>query len=308
MQDFVIYLMSGTSTIFGCCREHSTGEDEERLKVDILLFAPDVLPQHCCVRRQDSSGPEAEEERGEGEGRSRRRTATLLKPLHGAPVTRNGLLLKEEEVELSPGDLVGLGKHYLFMFKDPTGAPGTPQAPSWMSSLDSDSRSSCASCGSAVEDGTSPRRRSGSGGRRSSGSRRSSRRPPPPPPRWRDPEGTEALLSYQPEQEDQVLQEILDRADAAAAASGGGEVPKLTAAFLLSLCIQHSAATFQPAQFRQLLLRVASGIQQVTWVSVGGREGGQVFRHAGRASSVSPSLVCCRRRRRSSQPSRPKRE
>lgn len=275
--------MSGTSTIFGCCREHSTGEDEERLKVDILLFAPDVLPQHCSVRRRDSK-EEEEEERGDGEGRSRRRTVTLLKPLHGAPVTRNGLLLKEEEVELSPGDLVGLGKHYLFMFKDPTGAPGTPQAPSWMTSLDS--RSSCASCG-----GTSPRRR-----RRSSCSRR--------PLRWRDPQGAEAVLCYQPEQEDQVLQEILDRADAAT--SEGSDIPKLTAAFLLSLCIQHSAAAFPPAQFRQLLLQVASGIQQVTWVSEGGRGEVRLVR-GGHIFIVSP-LLCRRRRRRSSQPSRPKRE
>ncbi|KAK1877633.1 Ras-interacting protein 1 [Dissostichus eleginoides] len=113
-QDFVIYLMSGTTTIFGCCRAHCNGEDEERLKVDILLFAPDVLPQHCCVRRLDSNTGE------------HRKTSTMLKPLHGAPVTRNGFLLKEE-VELNPGDLVGLGKHYLFMFKDPTSTSGSLQ-------------------------------------------------------------------------------------------------------------------------------------------------------------------------------------
>lgn len=199
--------------------------------MDVLLFAPDVLPQHCCVRRQDAK----EEDEGYREGERRRRAVTLLKPLHGAPVTRNGVLLKEE-VELSPGDLVGLGRHYLFMFKDPTLAPGTPQAPSWMTSLDF--RSSCASCG-----GASPKRRR--------------------PPHWRDPQGAEAALCYQPEQEDQVLQQILDQADA--------DVPKLTAAFLLSLCIQRSAAAFTPPQFRQLLLQVASRIQQVTWVSEGGR-------------------------------------
>lgn len=245
--------------------------------MDVLLFAPDLLPQHCCVRRQEAK--EEVEERGDGEGRSRRRAATLLKPLHGAPVTRNGLLLKEEEVELNPGDLVGLGRHYLFMFKDPTGAPGTPQAPSWMTSLSSSS--SCVSCGGAPL-------------RRSSGRRRRKR-----PPRWRDVQGAEVALCYQPEQEDQVLQEILDQADAG--------VPKLTAAFLLSLCIQHSAAAFQPPQFRQLLLQVAGRIQQVTWVSDGGR--GRVRRAwAGSSLHRFSSAVCCRKRRRSSQPSRQKRE
>uniref|UniRef100_A0A3Q3VQJ3 Uncharacterized protein n=1 Tax=Mola mola TaxID=94237 RepID=A0A3Q3VQJ3_MOLML len=183
-QDFVIYLMSGTTTIFGCCREHCNGEDEERLKVDILLFAPDVLPQHCCVRRLDSNVPTPTGEH--------RKTQTMLKPLHSAPVTRNGFLLKEE-VELNPGDLVGLGKHYLFMFKDPTITSGSPQTPPWMTRLcpNSDTNaSSCLSCGSTVTVRSFQRR--------------------PLPPRWRDLEGMEALLSYELEQEDTILQEILN--------------------------------------------------------------------------------------------------
>lgn len=234
MQDFVIYLMSGTTTIFGCCREHCNGEDEERLKVDILLFAPDVLPQHCCVRRLDSNVPTPTGEH--------RKTQTMLKPLHSAPVTRNGFLLKEE-VELNPGDLVGLGKHYLFMFKDPTITSGSPQTPPWMTRLcpNSDTNaSSCLSCGSTVTVRSFQRR--------------------PLPPRWRDMEGMEALLSYELEQEDRVLQEILNILDPS------GNDPKLTPAFLLSLCIQHSTATFQLTNFRQLLLRIASQIQLVMWV------------------------------------------
>ncbi|RVE69923.1 hypothetical protein OJAV_G00082820 [Oryzias javanicus] len=224
-QDFIIYLMSGTSTIFGCCREHSSGEDEEQLKVDILLFAPDVLPQHCCVRRRDAAAPSGEQ----------RRTLTMLKPLHGAPVTRNGFPLKEE-VELNPGDLVGLGKHYLFMFKDPTSAAASLHAPPWMAQLFPDSKTSCVSCGSSK---TSPRT--------------------PSPPRWRDPQGQEVSLSYEPEHEERLLQEIVEAADP------GGAEPKLTPAFLLCLCIQHSAAAFQLSHVRQLLLRIAARIQLVAW-------------------------------------------
>ncbi|XP_034568056.1 RA_Radil_like and Myo5p-like_CBD_Rasip1 domain-containing protein [Notolabrus celidotus] len=231
-QDFVIYLMSGTSTIFGCCREHSTGEDEERLKVDILLFAPDVLPQHCCIRRLDSTVPTIAGEP--------RKTLTLLKPLHGGPVTRNGFLLKEEE-ELNPGDLVGLGKHYLFLFKDPTCTSGPLQTPSWMSRLcpNSDSKTSCSSCGSSV------------------GIRRFQKKSLPP--RWRDLEGTEAVVVYELYQEEQVLQEIMDMSDPR------GDEPKLTPAFLLSLCIQHSTSTFPLTHLRQLLLRTANQIQLLTW-------------------------------------------
>jgi len=82
----------------------------------------------------------------------------------------------------------------------------------------------------------------------------------PSPPRWRDLEGTEASVSYTLEQEERVLQEILDMVDPS------GNEPKLTSAFLLSLCIQHSASTFKLTQFRQLLLRIASQIQLVAWV------------------------------------------
>ena len=224
--------MSGTTTIFGCCREHSNGEDEERLKVDILLFAPDVLPQHCCVRRLDSHITTSAGEH--------RKTLTMLKPLHGAPVTRNGFLLKEE-VELNPGDLVGLGKHYLFMFKDPTSTSGSLQTPPWMTTLcpNSDTKtSSCLSCGSSAK--------------------RLQRKPLPP--RWRDLEGTEAMVIYELEQEERVLQEVLDMLDPS------GNEPKLTPAFLLSLCIQHSASTFELTHFRQLLLRIAGQIQLVMWV------------------------------------------
>lgn len=229
-QDFVIYLMSGTTTIFGCCREHCNGEDEERLKLDILLFAPDVLPQHCCVRRLDCTNPSSSGDP--------KKTTTMLKPLHGAPVTRNGFPLKEE-VELNPGDLVGLGKHYLFMFKDPTSISTSLQTPPWMTKLcpNSDPRmSSCLSCGSLKKLQSKPL-----------------------VPRWRDLEGTEAFVNYDLDQEEQILEQILKMLD-----SSGNE-PKLTPAFLLSLCIQHSASTFQLTHFRQLLLRIASQIQQVMW-------------------------------------------
>uniref|UniRef100_A0A1A8IGQ3 Ras-associating domain-containing protein n=2 Tax=Nothobranchius kuhntae TaxID=321403 RepID=A0A1A8IGQ3_NOTKU len=229
-QDFVIYLMSGTSTVFGCCREHSNGEDEERLKVDILLFAPDVLPQHCCVRRLDSNSQTSTGKH--------KQTLTMLKPLHGAAVTRNGFLLNEE-VELNPGDLIGLGKHYLFMFKDPMS--GSVNSPSWMSRLCPNS-DSCSSCGSSALMNGFQRK--------------------PSPRRWRDLEGTQASFSYELQQEERVLQEILDMVDPSR------DDPKLMPAFLLILCIQHSASTFELVHFRQLLLRIASQIQLVAWVNI----------------------------------------
>lgn len=42
----------------------------------------------------------------------------MLSPCQNAMVTRNGEVLRKE-VQLNPGDVIGLGQHYLFLFKDP---------------------------------------------------------------------------------------------------------------------------------------------------------------------------------------------
>ncbi|XP_077387011.1 ras-associating and dilute domain-containing protein-like isoform X2 [Festucalex cinctus] len=215
-QDFVIYLLSGSSTVLGRCGEHRAGEDEERLKVDILLFAPDVLPRHCRVRRLDA--------------------ASVLKPLHGALVTKNGAPLKEE-AELHPGDLVGLGEHYLFMFKDPTGTAAGPlhnKTPPWMSRLcpnrASESLPACQLCGW-----------------------------PPAAPTDHSAEDGSVMLSYDAEQEDEVLQKIVGMSEP------DDVGPKLTTAFLLSLCIRRSAAERDLDRFRRLLLNIASRVQKTVW-------------------------------------------
>ncbi|XP_036394808.1 ras-associating and dilute domain-containing protein [Megalops cyprinoides] len=229
-QDFVIYLMSGMTTIFGRCSEHSTGEDVERLKVDILLSAPDILPQHCCVRRMEAPS--------QGDGR---RTVTLMKPLHGASVTCNGIPLKDES-ELRPGDLIGLGEHYLFMFKDPTVTVAC-QTPSWLSWSSSYPMASvCKMCGSSLaETQARPRVQR------------------VPAPCLKDSDGQDLLLVYELEHEDHILKEIIAMADP------HGEDPKLTPALLMCLCMQHSATCFRMADFRRLLLRIASQVQMTMW-------------------------------------------
>lgn len=224
LQDFLIYLMSGNICVFGSSSDSTTGKDEDTLKVDILLFAPDIQPQHCRVQRVNTT--------------DQTKTLTTLKPLYGASVTHNGIPL-ECEVELCPGDLVGLGQHYLFMFKDPM-ASGVFQTPSWMATLCPPATASpCKLCGTSVRR-TRPRKAAA---------------------RWRDLDGRVVSLSYQLQQEDQVLEKILSMVDAE------GEEPKLTSAFLMCLCIQHSATDFELVHLRKLLLRTASQIQITMWVS-----------------------------------------
>lgn len=221
--------MSGNSCIFGSSIESSTDKIEEILKVDVLLFAPDILPQHCCVQRLDATSDQTKESS---------KMRTLLRPLHSAHVTHNGVPL-DDDVELCPGDLVGLGQHYLFMFKDPT-ASGAFQTPSWMATLCPPATASpCKLCGTSVR----------------------RRRTQKMAARWRDLEGRVLSLSYQVLYEDQVLEKILSMVEP------GREEPKLTPAFLLCLCIQHSATNFELAHLRKLLLSIANQVQLTMWVS-----------------------------------------
>ncbi|XP_041072891.1 RA_Radil_like and Myo5p-like_CBD_Rasip1 domain-containing protein isoform X2 [Carcharodon carcharias] len=240
-QDFVIYVLNGTSHMFGHYLEESREEEEEeRQKVDILLSAPDVSPRHCYVRRQEVSDSGDSGEGGE--------LVTLVKPAKGAIVTHNGQPLNKE-IQLHPGDLLGMGAYYLFMYKDPTlSNPPHGQKPAWFPSpvlcLSPDGELKCKMCGCTIQErqqDTIPWIRKTI-------------------PRLKDPQGREFVFMYNLAQEDELLNRIIDRPDENSIDF------KLTPAFLLSLCIQHSATSFQAADFRKLLLRIASQIQTVMWV------------------------------------------
>ncbi|KAL4648166.1 ras-associating and dilute domain-containing protein-like [Arapaima gigas] len=229
-QDFVMYPMTGPVTIFGCCSEHSTGEDVERLNVDVLLAAPDILPQHCCVRRVEISG-------GTAEGKS----LMLLRPLGDALVTYNGTPLKVE-TELHSGDLVRLGEHYTFMFKDPT-FDATCCVPRWLSRLSAGHTdlTVCEKCGSPIAE------------------TKDSHLAPENLRLLTGPEGQSLVLFYELEHEDHILKEIF------ALVHPHSKEPKLTPAFLLCLCIQHSAMNYEISETRRLLLCIASEIQRTMW-------------------------------------------
>lgn len=94
-QDFVINLLAGTKIGIG-----QQSDPDDGSKHDILLFATDILSRHCYFHRHGAGGP------------------TALCPCPDALVTRNGEVLRKE-VQLSPGDVIGLGQCYLFLFKDP---------------------------------------------------------------------------------------------------------------------------------------------------------------------------------------------
>uniref|UniRef100_A0A3Q3N7Q2 Uncharacterized protein n=1 Tax=Labrus bergylta TaxID=56723 RepID=A0A3Q3N7Q2_9LABR len=94
-QDFVIYLLAGQNIVFG-----RQSDIEDGSKPDIILFAADILPRHCYFHRHSVGSP------------------TMIGPCQDATVMKNGQVLREE-VQLNPGDVIGLGQCYLFLFKDP---------------------------------------------------------------------------------------------------------------------------------------------------------------------------------------------
>ena len=63
--------------------------------------------------------------------------------------------------------------------------------------------------------------------------------------------------------EDALLQRIMTLVEP------GSDDHQLTPAFLLCLCIQHSATRLEPGSFGQLLLKIARLIRETVWVSGG---------------------------------------
>uniref|UniRef100_A0A665WX17 Si:ch211-176g6.2 n=1 Tax=Echeneis naucrates TaxID=173247 RepID=A0A665WX17_ECHNA len=213
-QDFIIYLLLGLETLIG-----RKSDREDGSKPKILLFAADILQRHCCLRRRSTSGP------------------MMLWPGQDAVVTRNGEVLRDE-VQLNPGDVIGMGQHYLFLFKDPAASSAAKASHNTNTIL-------CNTCTSAFTDllSLSSKEALSAG-----------------PPFLKSPDGHSLTLNYDTEDEDRIVREIIS--------TGSGGVtdrPVLTAALLLSMCIQHSSTCLHTSDLRRLLLLIASGIQGVMW-------------------------------------------
>lgn len=211
-----------------------------RPAVDVTLWAPDIQPQHCCIQRLQVTTSDLQQNDRKRSG------VTVLKPFHAALVKRNGIVISQE-VELHSGDVIGLGKNYLFMFKDPN------------SEILGNSHSVGLSC-----QGDSPQ-------------------PPPAPPTsfplyqtcmlstsegsgtlcaaestlpcLRDTNGQELVLFYDVEHETQVLEEIFKKLN------HYEDRHKLTPSFLMCLCLQQSATHFPMTDLRRLLLHIANEVQ-----------------------------------------------
>ncbi|XP_028845329.1 ras-associating and dilute domain-containing protein-like isoform X2 [Denticeps clupeoides] len=220
-QDFIIYPIHEGQHVFGCPTSAFDHEEEENFLVDFSLWAPDILPQHCVLRRVESSPDQGME------------TVVLLGPLGSAHVKRNGVRLSEE-AQLWPGDLVGLGEHYLLMYKDPMASEAL-----WPSSL------APPLCNLRIPGSSDWKLRA----------------PGKVAPSLRDTEGRELTLVFSPEEEQGVLKEIFS------AAEQNGTVHSLTTSLALGLCLQQYSRQSNPDNLRRLLLLIAQEVQTATWES-----------------------------------------
>ncbi|XP_009284842.1 PREDICTED: ras-associating and dilute domain-containing protein [Aptenodytes forsteri] len=212
--------------------QHTVGQRTQASKPSISLSAPDILPLHCTIRKLRPSRHRWEEK-------------LVLEPITGAGNSINFTEVARTVV-LQHGDLLSLGLYYLLLYKDPMKAqplpaqtllrlralhPAVPEGPPV-----------CGACGSLLKErdpATKKRGLSPIGGPRA--------------PRRK------LLLEFEPAAEDMLLRRIMTLIEP------GGDDHKLTPAFLLCLCIQHSATSFEPGDFGQLLLKVAKMIQRTVW-------------------------------------------
>ncbi|NXJ66725.1 RADIL protein, partial [Rostratula benghalensis] len=207
--------------------QHTVGQRTQASKPSISLSAPDILPLHCTIRKLPPSRHRLEEK-------------LVLEPIAGAGIAINFAEVTRTVV-LRHGDLLSLGLYYLLLYKDPMKAqplpaqtllrlralhPAVPEGPPV-----------CGSCGSLLKERDPATKKQG----------------PSRPPRRK------LLLEFEPAAEDVLLRRIMTLIEP------GGDDHKLTPAFLLCLCIQHSATSFQPGDFGQLLLKVAKMIQRTVW-------------------------------------------
>uniref|UniRef100_W5LA70 Ras-associating and dilute domain-containing protein-like n=1 Tax=Astyanax mexicanus TaxID=7994 RepID=W5LA70_ASTMX len=229
-QDFIIYTLTGSNTIFGRGLEQP---DQEKVwpDVGVKLWAPDINYQHCCVRLLESgpaSDPDQELRRG-----------VWVTPLHGSAVKRNGAIVSEE-TELRSGDIISLGDHYIFMYKDPGTERQKSDPPAaalpWLALATQSPPPLCKSCVLSVSEG-----------------------PLNTLPCLKDSSGRGLILSYEVEHEERILKEIFTRVDSHDGAH------KLTPSFLLCLCLQQSTTHFPLADLRRLMLHIANEVQVAVW-------------------------------------------
>ncbi|XP_075891045.1 ras-associating and dilute domain-containing protein isoform X3 [Nelusetta ayraudi] len=287
-QDCLVYLLNRD--------QHTVGQETPSARPNICLFSPDILPLHCRLRRVPAprrNNPNSSMSKGD-EAAAAERFCVAVEPVLHATVLVN-FSRCERSTTLRHGDLLSFGAHYIFLYKDPTGAKPLPtQTLARLRSLGQlydaggaeegeGGGPTCKVCGSVLKEraaqvaNVSAVRRSfkphlvkprsvggaavvvvgggggplslpageGVGGRGGGGGGGGQKR--------------RLQLDFDQAHEDQLLNRIMSLIEP------GGDDHKLTPAYLLCLCIQHSASNFPPGSFGKLLLKIVRRVQTIAW-------------------------------------------
>ncbi|XP_056136906.1 ras-associating and dilute domain-containing protein [Lampris incognitus] len=273
-QDCLVYLLNR--------EQHTVGQETPSARPNICLSSPDILPLHCHLRRVPAPRRHINNSKVE-ESMESQRFCVAVEPMPQATVLVN-FSRCERATTLRHGDLLSFGAHYIFLYKDPAGAKPLPaQTLARLRTLgqlydagveeSEGSPQTCKMCGSVLKDragqvssvqairrsfkphlvkpciggttaGGSLGLAGGEGGGGGGGGGGQKRR---------------LHLNFDQAHEDQLLNRIVSLIEP------GGDDHKLTPAYLLCLCIQHSASTFPPGSFGKLLLKIVRRIQTIAW-------------------------------------------
>ncbi|XP_029924292.1 ras-associating and dilute domain-containing protein [Myripristis murdjan] len=266
-QDCLVYLLNR--------EQHTVGQETPSARPNICLSSPDILPLHCRLRRVPAPRRHTNTNKGEDPAESQRFCIAIEPVLHATVLVNFSRC--ERSTTLRHGDLLSFGAHYIFLYKDPMGAKPLPaQTLARLRTLGQlydtgveeveGGAPTCKMCGSVLKERTAQVS--------SVPAVRRSFKPHLVKPRsvgstaggslsvaGRGGGGQKRRLQLEFDQahEDQLLNRIVSLIEP------GGDDHKLTPAYLLCLCIQHSASTFPPGSFGKLLLKIVRRIQTIAW-------------------------------------------
>ncbi|ELU12480.1 hypothetical protein CAPTEDRAFT_225763 [Capitella teleta] len=215
---------------------------------EIALLSPDIRPKHCLLHRS--------EKRSDKKGYSD--SSWVLNTIDDGHATVNGCVVKKG-IPLHSGDLLGLGQHYIFMFKDPDDEEHIASAISLnltrqqskgnfpVSPLPPHASPPCTSSYSSAS---------------------------PPPSAVRLPNPLVELQKEMSQKYDDCQRmklvfhshrelELLAKICSVTAMNPGSFV--LSPAYLLAMAIEHSSAKHGQLQAKSFLLKVASHVQTSVW-------------------------------------------
>ncbi|XP_039629956.1 ras-associating and dilute domain-containing protein isoform X2 [Polypterus senegalus] len=220
--------------------QHTVGQETSSARPNICLSSPDILPLHCKIKKIQVL---------------KRLSQTVEERLVMEPLPRASILINFSKAEhttpLRHGDLLSFGAHYIFLYKDPVSAKPLPaqtlarlkalsQLPD--GEIDQIAPFACKVCGAVIKEKQQLRKSFKPNLNKSKNLQR-----------------RKLHLEFEKVHEDELIGRIISLIEP------GGDDHKLTPAYLLCLCIKHSATAFEAGSFGKLLLKIVKRIQSIAW-------------------------------------------